>query len=408
MSYKINNIKNATHGFFISAGTSIAEPSTILPLIIQHFGGGPVLIGLFTSLLRGGAIAVQLFAAFYAQSYTRVIPYLRVVFFFRFLAWFLIGVSIFAIGDSNSTLMLWILGIGLFAFSFSAGFGGIYFKEIIAKVFDKSQRGRAMANRQLFSSVGAIISGGVAGWILDKYEAPSSYAYLFMISAFVMSLGFLAMGSIDEPLKKNTSVREDSFSKFLKNAKTILGSDKRLQLQIAASLLGYSYLLAMPFVIIAAKEHVELTGWLLGGFITIQMLGSIMGNLFVWKKFKSNYGSMLMLAFALMIIAFIVALFATNTIGYGLIFFIFGFSQDGFKNADMNLVLEIAPEDKRPVYVAIQSTIVSLGLFFSIPGGFVLSLYGYDALYLLTIAMLILGTYFTLLLKRQISSEISS
>ena len=115
-----------------------------------------------------------------------------------------------------------------------------------------------------------------------------------------------------------------------------------------------------------------------------------------------------MLAFVLMILAFIVALFATSAIGYGLIFFIFGFSQDGFKNADMNLVLEIAPEDKRPVYVAIQSTIVSLGLFFSIPGGFVLSLYGYDALYLLTIAMLILGTYFTLLLKRQISSEISS
>ena len=408
MSYKINNIKNATHGFFISAGTSIAEPSTILPLIIQHFGGGPVLIGLFTSLLRGGAIAVQLFAAFYAQGYARVIPYLRIVFFFRFLAWFLIGVSIFFIGDSNSTLMLWILGFGLFGFSFSAGFGGIYFIVIIAKVFDKSQRGRAMANRQLFSSVGAIISGGVAGWILERYEAPANYAYLFMISAFVMAIGFVAMGTVDEPIKKNISIREDSFSKFLKNVKTILGSDKRLQLQIASSLLGYSYLLAMPFVIIAAKEHVELTGWLLGGFITVQMIGSIVGNIFVWKRFKSNYASMLLLAFALMILAFVVAIFATSMIGYGLIFFIFGFSQDGFRNADMNLVLEIAPEEKRPVYVAIQSTMVSIGLFFSIPGGIVLSMYGYQVLYILTIAMLMLGVYFTLLLKRQISTEISN
>jgi len=265
-----------------------------------------------------------------------------------------------------------------------------------------------MANRQLFSSVGAIISGGVAGWILERYEAPANYAYLFMISAFVMAIGFVAMGTVDEPIKKNISIREDSFSKFLKNVKTILGSDKRLQLQIASSLLGYSYLLAMPFVIIAAKEHVELTGWLLGGFITVQMIGSIVGNIFVWKRFKSNYASMLLLAFALMILAFVVAIFATSMIGYGLIFFIFGFSQDGFRNADMNLVLEIAPEEKRPVYVAIQSTMVSIGLFFSIPGGIVLSMYGYQVLYILTIAMLMLGVYFTLLLKRQISTEISN
>lgn len=402
MSYKINNIKNATHGFFISAGTSIAEPSTILPLIIQHFGGGPVLIGLFTSLLRGGAIAIQLFAAFYAQSFTRVVPYLRRVFFFRFLAWFLIGVAIHAIGDSNNTLMLWIIGVGLFLFSFSAGFGSIYFKEIIAKVFEKSTRAKAMANRQLFSSVGAIVSGGVAGWILDKYEAPSSYAYLFMISAFVMAIGFVAMGSIDEPSKKKTNPREENFYKFLKNAKSILKSDKRLQLQIIASLLGYSFLFAMPFIIIQAKNTVELTGWILGSFITIQMIGAILGNLFLWKRFRSDYVSMLLLAYVIMISAFVIALLANSAIGFGLIFFIFGFSMDGFRNADMNLVLEIAPEDKRPVYVALQSTIVSIGLFFSIPGGAILAQFGYTVLYVFTIFMLLLGMFFTLKLRGHI------
>jgi hypothetical protein len=33
------------------------------------------LVGVFASLLKGGAIMVQLFAAFYAQEYVKVMPY---------------------------------------------------------------------------------------------------------------------------------------------------------------------------------------------------------------------------------------------------------------------------------------------------------------------------------------------
>lgn len=383
-------------------GITVAEPATILPLIVHHFSSNLVLVGLFASLLRGGAIAVQLFAAFYAQGYSRVMTYMRIVFFFRFFSWFMVGAAIYFVGDSNKTLTLWLIGIGFFAFSFSAGFGGIYFKEIIAKVFSKEQRGRTMANKQLFSSLGAIISGGVAGWVLASYPAPYSYAYLFMFSSLLMVIGLVAFGTIDEPTKENTSSREKSFLKFLQNSKSLLSKDKRLQLQIMASLLGYSFLLAMPFVIIKAKSSIELTGWIVGGFITIQMIGSMIGNLFIWKKFAGNYVLMLQVAYGFMISAFFIALFAQSAMVYGLIFFIFGVGIDGFRNADMNLVLEIAPEDKRPVYVAIQSTIVSIGLFFAIPGGAILEYFGYSMLYIVTLVMLFTGLFFTQKLKRHV------
>lgn len=402
MSYRVNNFKNAVHGFFLSLAVTVAEPSTILPLIVNHFSSSLVLVGLFASLLRGGAIAVQLFAAFYAQSYTRVIPYLRIVFFFRFLFWFSIGGSIFFIGDDNPELTLWLIGIGLFGFSFSAGFGGIYFKEIVAKLFDREQRGRTMANRQLFSSLGAIISGAISGWILQAFEAPTNYALLFMVSSLFMSIGLVVFATVEEPAKSRVSSRESSFALFLKNAGTILGSDRRLQIQIAASLLGYSFLLAMPFVILQAKETISLDGWLIGSFITIQMIGSMAGNMFLWKRFGSSYAKMLMTAFSLMLISFTIALFQGGEYGYMMIFFIFGIAVDGFRNADMNLVLEIAPEEKRPVYVAIQSTIVSIGLFFSIPGGAILKHFGYETLYFITITLLLAGLYTAFLLQKSL------
>jgi MFS family permease len=405
MSYKKNNAKNALHGFSISIATTVAEPSTILPLIIHHFSSNLIIVGIFTSLLRGGAIVVQLFAAFYAQGYQKVMPALRVVFFFRFLSWFLIGASIYFVGDNNKNLTLWLIGIGLFFFSFSAGFGGIYFKEIIAKVFDKKERGKTMSNKQLFSSIGAILSGGVAGWVLEHFEAPESYAFLFMISALLMSFGLIAFSTIEEPLKENITQREDNFIAFLKNAFLLFQNDARLRLQILITLFGYAFLLAMPFIILKAQQSFELSGWLVGGFITIQMLGSIFGNLFLWKRMTDNYVQMMQLAFVLMIALFTLALFATTPWHYIVIFLLFGIARDGFRNADMNLILEIAPEAKRPVYVAIQSTLTSFGLFFAIPGGVLLALFGYDILYLLTIMILIVGLLFTQKLLKMVRAK---
>jgi len=80
MVVKENNLKNVLHGFFLAIAMTIAEPSTILPLIVHHFSESVVLVGIFASLLRGGAIVVQLFAAFYAQSFGLVLPYLKRVF----------------------------------------------------------------------------------------------------------------------------------------------------------------------------------------------------------------------------------------------------------------------------------------------------------------------------------------
>ena len=395
MSYKKNNQKNALHGFSLGIATTVAEPNTILPLIISHFSSNLIIVGIFTSLLRGGAIIVQLVAAFYAQSYQKVMPFMRIVFFFRFFSWFMVGASIYFVGDSNKPLTLWLIGIGLFFFSFSAGFGGIYFKEIIAKVFDKKERGKTMSTKQLFASIGSLLSGGVAGWVLEHFEAPDSYAYLFMISALLMAVGLIAFASIEEPIKEHVTQREDSFVKFLKNAIKTFKADERLRLQILITLFGYAFLLAMPFVILKAQHSFELTGWLVGGFITIQMIGSILGNLFLWKKMTNNYIHMMQLAFAIMIALFILAFFAVSPLHYVIVFLLFGIARDGFRNADMNLILELAPEEKRPVYVAIQSSLTSFGFFFAIPGGLVLELFGYDILYLLTIMMLMIGLFFT-------------
>ena len=395
-----NHIRNILHGFFLSVGTTIAEPSTILPLIVHYFGGSSMLVGFFAALLRGGAIVVQLFAAFQAQSYTLMLPYMRRVFFVRFLAWFFIGVAIILFGENSPNLTLLSIGIGLFIFSFSAGFGAIYFKDIVAKIFSHKFRGKTMAYRQFFSAFGGLISGALAALVLESYPAPESYGYLFIISSFIMGFGYIAFGTIDEPKKESVTKKENSFKEFLANSFKILKSDKDLQIQLSTFLLAYGYLISLPFIILDAQSKIDLNGVAIGSLITTQMVGAMLSN-FLWGKLSGSGFNKLTanISISLQIIAAILAFNASSLYEYMAIFFIVGAAIDGNRIASGNLILILAPPQKRAVYVALQINIVSFGLFFSMIGGVVLHFFNYTTLYTLTILMLITSLFISFRLK---------
>ncbi len=395
-----NHVRNILHGFFLSIGTTIAEPSTILPLIVNYFGGSSMLVGFFAALLRGGAILVQLFAAFKAQSYSLMLPFIRRVFFIRFLAWFFIGVSIILFGEDSPNLTLFFIGLGLFIFSFSAGFGAIYFKDIIGKIFSHKFRGKTMAYRQFFSAFGGLISGALAAFILESFPAPQSYGYLFIISSFIMGLGYLSFGTIDEPVKEEVSARENSFSIFLQNSLSLLKGDKELQVQLTTFFLAYGYLISLPFIILDAQAKIDLDGVAIGSLITTQMVGAMLSN-FLWGRLSGRGLNKLTanISISLYLVAIITAFSASSLYEYMFIFFIIGGAIDGNRIASGNLILALAPAQKRPVYVALQINVVSFGLFFSLLGGVILHFSNYTILYSITIVALLFALYFSLKLK---------
>jgi MFS family permease len=111
----------------------------------------------------------------------------------------------------------------------------------------------------------------------------------------------------------------------------------------------------------------------------------------LWRNID-DYEWMLSLSFLFMMGAFFIALVAETLYGYTMIFLLFGVAMDGFRNAGMNLIIEIAPEEKRPVYTAIQTNLSSFGLFFPIFGGVLLEWMGsYGVIYGLTILLLGVG-----------------
>ncbi len=397
---KSNHNKFVAQGFFLVGAMSIADPSTILPIIVHYFSGSNVLVGLFSSLLRGGAILMQLYVAFNAQTYTKVLGHLKVVFVFRFLSWFLIGVFIYFLSSISPVLTLIFFGLGLFIFSFSAGYGVIYYQELIGKAFTKEFRGKAMANRQLAAGFAGILSGGVSGFILSYFEAPYSYSYLFFISGIIMGVGFLIMSTFKEGVKEVVSKKEKSFLLFIKNSFSLLKYDKYLRFQIITRLFSYSFWFIFPFIILEAKEKINIEGTDIGLILALQMAGAMLSNL-IWGKLSyiNRNRLIIFISFILIILSVGLAIISNHIIYYYILFFLSGAGIDGFRLAYSNLILIISPDIKRPVYVAVQNNITSVGLFFSIPGGFLLNIIGFQYLAIMVICLLIIGFIISFKLK---------
>jgi hypothetical protein len=72
---------------------------------------------------------------------------------------------------------------------------------------------------------------------------------------------------------------------------------------------------------------------------------------------------------------------------------------DGMRLAFSNMILIIAPEEKRPVYIALQSNLSSIGLFFSIPGALILQYFSYGVLYGVTLVVLVAGFVYSFRLR---------
>jgi len=380
-------------GFSFFAGISIAEPSTVMPLIVSYFSDSNFLVGLYSSLLTGGSIIMQLYTAYHAQSLPQVIFNFRIVLLIRFLAWFSIGLSLYVFGQTSPHLALALFGIFLFTFSFMSGFGNIYFQELLGKSFSNGYRGKVLALRQLFGRIGSIVSGGFTASILANFAEPISFAYLFIFSSIVLLAGYILLAIFKEEKKENVMVKEPSFKHFIHNAYRILKGDVMLQKQIISRLISYAYLFATPFIILDAKKYFDIDGAFVGIAVSVQMTGAMVGNL-IWAKFTTSRNRLIVsLSFSLSIIAMLLSLTHISLLLYYFIFFLIGASIDGFALGFDNLILMSAPEAKRPIYIAIQNNITFVGMFFSIFGSLILNATNFQTLIIFSSIIAAYGFY---------------
>jgi MFS family permease len=361
-----------------------------------------MLIGLSSSIVSRigsiGGVLPQLFVAHKVENKPHKKPVLITAITIRALCWGLLALITYLFGQSHPAGIILSLFLFLTILSFMGGVAEIAFYDIWGKAIPSTLRGRFFGYRQLAGGILAIAAGFVVRAILESktISFPDNYALLFMLSFIFISISYLFLGSIKEPLEE---VHEHSlsFREFLKKALGILKVNTDLKLFLWVQVLAGAIALTLPFYVIYAKDVLGIKLGMVGMFLSAQMLGIVLSNV-LWAHLSDFIGNkrVIQLSIVLSLTVPLIALLTPADLRglFILLFVLLGFSITGLKIGNTNFLLDIAPSKDRPTYISLKGTLKAPLFIFPLIGGGIIHFFSYRFLFVLT--MLILGLAFIL------------
>jgi MFS family permease len=383
---------------YVFFGISIAfvSQTTVLPSFINQLTDSAPLIGLASTIQTGAWLLPQLIAASYLADKARKKPYLLLYAALgRPVVWLLAGV-LFLVGDRAPTLILGLFFVSLAIFMGTDAIASVAWFDILSKAIPPSRRGRLIGTGQVLSGLLTVGAGAVVNAVLGPQGPPfpNNYALLFFLAGLSLFASWLAMSFLHEPVGPTHGERLP-WNAFLPKLWTVLRENRTFSLVTVVRLLAGLSGMAMPFYVVYATEELHFGAETIGVFISSQVVGSILAG-FVWGYLNECSGSKIViqgstiLGLASPLLALLMGpmghLAGASTIyAYSLIFLAIGALNSSYMPGFINLVLELAPPEERPTYIALTNTICGLLLALPFLGGWLLQATSYPVLFATTV-----------------------
>lgn len=373
-----NFLLNLANGAATKLAEQIASPGLVLAWLLGAIGAPVAFAGFLVPIRQAGALLPQLAAAARIRAAPR-----------RKLFWVGAGtVQAMALAAMiPAVLILPPLAAGcailvlLAVFSMASGVGSVAFQDVIGKTIPKARRGRLLAAR---ATIGGALAVSVALFLhLGPDLSDRIWPILVLVGAaallWLMGAGLFA--AIEEEPGETGGGRNP-----LEEAREGLAL-VRMQRGYRAYLLARIFLvsveIAMPFYAVLAGKVAGETWKALGLYILATGLGAILSSPF-WGRFADRSSRRAMIqggvigAFAAAS-AVAIAAFAESGIAtylYALPFVIHGIAEGGVRLGRKTYLVDAAPAEERPLYVATGNTLIGcftlasglLGLLLAILG----------------------------------------
>ncbi len=393
--YRHNFICFVLDYIFYGISMAFVNLTAVLPSFISQLTDSAPLIGLASTIQTGAWFLPQLIAASHLAGKARRKPYMLLAAAIgRPVFWLLAGV-LFLAGDRAPALILGVLFVSLAVFMSTDAIASVAWFDILGKAIPPTRRGRLIGTGQVLSGLLTMGAGAVVNAVLGPYGPPfpNNYALLFFLAGLFLFLSWLAMSFLYEP-PGPTQEQRLPWNAFLPKLWTVLKENRTFSLVIAVRLLTGLSGMAMPFYVIYATEELHFSAETIGVFITFQVAGSILGG-FLWGYLNERSGSKIVIQCSIItaIVSPLLALLIrpmshlaeTSPIYvYYLIFLAIGALNNSFMPGPINFVLELAPSEERPIYVALINTLCGSLMVVPFLGGWLLQATSYPVLFLTT------------------------
>lgn len=171
----------------------------------------------------------------------------------------------------------------------------------------------------------------------------------------------------------------------LRQGRRILREDRRFRRLLAARIGYVAHFVALPFYLRYARDTIGIADAEIGRFVSASMAGQILANL-VWGAVGDRFGSRrvvrgaLALAAALPLFALLAPRLPHDA--YLLVYVATGAILSAELIGWVNLLLELAPAKRRPLYISVQSALLLPANLLPLLGGVTLNFVPYTAFFL--------------------------
>lgn len=394
---------------YVSFGVaySFINPSTVLPAFVRTLTDSEPLVGLIGTVMNGGWLLPQLGAAAVMGDRPRRKPFLMLGALIGRPAFFLLALAIWAGLARLPGPMLGLFFFSIALFTMTDSIASVAWFDIMARAVPLARRGRLVGAGQLLGGLLGIGVGAVVGLILEspRLSYPVNYGLLFALSGLAFLPSTIALSLVREPEREVREARH-SLLDFLRQLGQVWRKDRNFRRLVSFRWLTGLINLSLPFFVLHATEAVGLPEAVTGWFVSAQMVGGIVASVgFGWLSERGGprpviwVGSAATLAMPLLALLIHFVPLGWLTWSYPLIYFLVGLVNNSAMLGPFNYVLEIAPDEHRPLYVGLANTLQGILVPASLVGGIVLRATSYPFLFGLTAAGVAAGLWMGLRLE---------
>ncbi len=383
-----NYVYNVANGASTKLAEQLAGPNLVLPWVLSMLGTPAAIIGLLMPVKQVASLAPQLVVSGQIRRLAR-----------RQWAWVAAGVTqaimlllvvLFILVLEPVSAGLLVLGC-LAVFSVASGVGSVAFQDVTGKTIPKGRRGRMLSNRAAIGGMLTLVAGLMLHYGFGDAAGVGVYAGLIAVAAVLWLIGAGFFAAMDEAPGATEGGR--SPWQEVRHGVAICRDQPGYRAFLYTRGLLLSVELAMPFYALHGRETFGGEVAALGVFIVTVGLAGVISSP-VWGYFSDRSSrTVLGVSGLLAVLAALLALTIAeiealqSPVVYTSVFVTLGVAEAGVRLGRKTYLVDAAPKDERPLYVAFGNT--STGVLALLGGGFgvVAQILGIDALIMLLLLL---------------------